>query len=466
MDQTSATSAGPWRTFGLTGIAVFLVSLDATIGFAAFPALRDSFPAASAAYISWVLNAYTIVYAALLVPAGRLADLLGRKRLFLAGVSLFTAASALCGLAPNVETLIGFRILQAVGAALLTPTSLALILQAFPVHKRAIAVSLWGALGALAAALGPSAGAAIIEAADWRWAFYVNVPFGVYAAVRAARLLAESSNPEQGAALDVPGVLLVIASVSLVTLGIVQSDAWGWASAATAWTVGGGIALALAFVRWAWKRPGAAIDLSLFRDTTYRFANLGTLTFSIAFTAMFLSYFVFLRGVWHYSLSLAGLAITPGPLMVIPVAVVCGRLAGRVGHRPFLVLGGLLYAAAGAWLYFRIGAEPQFLAVWLPGLLIGGAGVGMVLPSLAGAAVAKLPAARFGIGSAVNMAVRQLGATLGVAFAVSLLASAPGVAGFHHINLLLIAGGLATALLSLPVATAPARAVAATPTTA
>ncbi|MES2938243.1 MAG: DHA2 family efflux MFS transporter permease subunit [Pseudomonadota bacterium] len=465
MEQTSAPSASPWRTFGLTGIAVFLVSLDATIGFAAFPALRDSFPAASAAYLSWVLNAYTIVYAALLVPAGRLADLLGRKRLFLAGVSLFTIASALCGLAPNVEALIGFRVLQAVGAALLTPTSLALILQAFPLHKRAIAVSLWGALGALAAALGPSAGAAIIEAANWRWAFYVNVPFGVYAVVRAARLLAESSNPEQGAALDVPGVLLVIASVSLLTLGIVQSDGWGWASAATAWTVGGGIALALVFVRWAWNRPAAAIDLSLFRDRTYRFANLGTLTFNIAFTAMFLSYFVFLRGVWHYSLSLAGLAITPGPLMVIPVAVVCGRLAARVGHRPFLVLGGVLYAAAGIWFYFNIGAEPQFLAAWLPGLLVGGVGVGMVLPSLSGAAVARLPAARFGIGSAVNMAVRQFGATLGVALAVSLLASAPGVAGFHNINLLLIAGGIVTALLSLPVATAPAHA-ATMPTTA
>ena len=185
----------PWRTFGATSIAVFLVALDSTIGFAAFPALRLAFQDVSAGELSWVLNAYTIVYAALLVPAGRLGDLLGRKRLFIVGVTIFTAASVLCGLSGTVQWLIAFRVLQAVGAALLTPTSLALVLAAFPANKRAIAVSVWGALGALAAAIGPSVGAAIIDASSWHWAFFVNLPFGIFAVVRAQRVLRESASP-------------------------------------------------------------------------------------------------------------------------------------------------------------------------------------------------------------------------------------------------------------------------------
>jgi EmrB/QacA subfamily drug resistance transporter len=453
--SVASAPPSPWRTFGATSIAVFLVALDSTIGFAAFPALRIAFHDVSPGTLTWVLNAYTIVYAALLVPAGRLGDLMGRKRLFIAGVTLFTAASVLCGLAGSVEWLIAFRVLQAVGAALLTPTSLALVLAAFPANKRAIAVSVWGALGALASAIGPSVGAAIIDASSWHWAFFVNLPFGVFAVVRARRVLRESASPERGAALDYVGIGLIVAAMSLVTLAIVKAEPWGWTDIRTAMTGAAGLAVGLLFVRWAWHRPHAAVDLSLFREPTYVYANAATLLFSVAFTAMFLNFFTFMTGVWHYSLTLAGLAVTPGPLMVIPVAILSGRIAARVGHRPLLVLGGLVYACAGYWFYLRVTTQANYLGDWLPGMLAGGIGVGLVLPSLAGAAVAHLPADRFGVGSALNLAIRQLGSALGVALSISLVGMSAGLEGFRHVYLLLVAGGLATAVLSLPISTRP-----------
>src|SRR5881398_821217 len=178
------TPSSAWRTLALTSVAVFVVSLDGTVLFVAFPAIRATFARVSAAQLSWVLNAYTIVFGALLVPSGRIADRVGRKRTFLLGLALFSAASALCGLAPSAGALIAARALQAVGAALLLPSSLAVVLHAFVVARRASAVALWGAVGALAAAIGPSLGSLIIQSWGWRWVFYINVPVGIAAAVR------------------------------------------------------------------------------------------------------------------------------------------------------------------------------------------------------------------------------------------------------------------------------------------
>jgi MFS family permease len=190
---------------------------------------------------------------------------------------------------------------------------------------------------------------------------------------------------------------------------------------------------------------------------TYRYVNLATLTFGIAFAMMFFGLFFSLMQVWHYSLPKAGLAVTPGPLLVAPVAVLAGRSAARIGHRPLLVAGGLLYAAAGLWLCLRIGTEPDYLGTWLPGLILTGTAVGMVLPSLSGAAVARLASRRFGIGSAMNQAVRQMGGVLGVAATVALVGHAsPQLADFQHLYAAQLTLALLTALLCLRVDTRPA----------
>lgn len=445
--------SGPWDTFALTAAAVFLVSLDATVVVAAFPALRAAFDTASPALLSLTLNAYTIVVAALLVPAGRMADLWGRKRLFLAGVAVFTLASALCAAAPEPGWLIVARILQAAGAALLTPSSLALVLRAFPAERRAAAVGLWSAVGALAAAIGPAFGSWLIDHASWRWVFLINLPLGALAWWRARQRLAESTAAEQGARPDVPGILLLVCGVGLLTLAIVRAGSPGAQLALPLLAAGIGLALVTAFVAWARRRPDAALDLSLFDDRDFRWVSVATLVFGAAFTAMFLASFLFQMGIWGWSQSLAGLALTPGPLIVIPVAVLCSRLAGRTGQRPLLICGGVLYAAAQGLLAWRVGSDTAYLAVWLPSQVLTGIAIGLVLPALSAAAVAGLPPARFGIGSGVSNALRQMGGAIGAAVAIGLVGRASAsLDAFRVLFGLLAASGLAVALLALPLA--------------
>lgn len=371
-----AAAARAWRTFRIASAAVFMVLLDTTAVVAAYAPLRAHFSAVSAADLSWTLNAYTVLYAALLVPAGRLADLKGRKRVFLQGLALFSFASALCAWAPGIGTLIAARALQAVGAALLTPASLALVLGAFPREKRAAAVGLFSAVGALAAAVGPAFGSWVIELTSWRWVFLINVPLGLLAWVLARQHLQESTSPETGGRPDWPGIALLTVGAGAVAWGIVRSESAGWVPPVAA--LAAGTLLLLSFGFWARGRPGAALDLTLFEDRSFLFVNLATAVFGIAFTAMFLSAFLFLMGIWGYSQGLAGWAVTPGPLVVIPVAILSGRLAGRIGHRPLLLVGGVLYAVAQAWLSLSIGKAPDYLATWLPGQLLGGTAIGLV----------------------------------------------------------------------------------------
>jgi EmrB/QacA subfamily drug resistance transporter len=444
-----------WRSFWIASAAVFLVLLDTTAVVAAYAPLRAHFRDVSVADLSWTLNAYTVLYAALLVPAGRLADLLGRKRLFLQGLALFTVASALCAAAPDIGLLIGARALQAIGAAMLTPASLALVLAAFPREKRAAAVGLFSAVGALAAAVGPAFGSWVIELSSWRWVFLINLPLGAAAWWVARRALVESTSPETGARLDLPGIALLALGTGALAWGVVRSESAGWGSAAAAWALG--LGLLVVFARWARGRPSAAMDLSLFEDRGFLYVNLASAVFGIAFTMMFLGSFLFLMGVWGYSQGLAGWAVTPGPLMVIPVAIASGRLAGRIGHRPMLLAGGVLYALAQAWLALRLGDRPDFLGTWLPAQLVGGVAVGLVLPALSGAAVAKLGPARFGVGGGVNNAMRQIGGAIGAALAVALVGRADAsLTQFQTLYGVMAILGLATALLCLPVDTRPA----------
>ncbi|MEP6876267.1 MAG: DHA2 family efflux MFS transporter permease subunit [Burkholderiales bacterium] len=450
------TRASPWPTFWIASVAVFLVSLDTTMLFAAFRAVREAFPGTSAADMSWVLNAYTVVYAAMLIPAGGLADTHGRKKVFLIGVTLFLAASAACGLAGNVGWLIAARVVQAVGAALLTPASLAIVLDAFPQSKRAVAVSLWGAVGGLAAAIGPSVGSFVVDSVGWPWAFYLNLPLGALSLWRGAALLKEAKRPDSKRPVDGVGMALLIVGVGAVALSIVQSESPHWSrSELTVAAVTGAIAL-IGFVAWARVAKAPLVDLRLFRNRTYTFVNLATLAFGIAFAMMFFAFFFYMTEVWHYTLPQAGLAITPGPLLVIPFAILSGRLAARLGHRPFLFGGGLVYASAGLWFMLVPGAQSAYLTHWLPGLLLSGIGVGLVLPSLSAAAVNRLPADQYAVGSAVNQATRQIGSVMGVAITVLLI----GHAGLTHADFMPLYAchvvlALLTALLCLPVNTRP-----------
>ena len=456
--SSDSTAVNPWRTHGLTSLVMFAAFLDSSLLVIAFPSIRLSFASVSTAELSWILNAYTVVFGGLLVPSGRLADQFGRKKMFLWGVAIFTLASALCGVAPNAGALIAARALQAVGAAMVMPTSLALVLAAFPVEMRAIAVTLWGAVGGLAAALGPSAGAFLIQSLGWRSAFYINLPIGLLALVLGTRLLRESRDITARVLPDFLGVVLLIAAVGLVTLGIVASEAWGWLDPHTVGFVFAGVILSIIFVRRSLRVASPALDLTLFSDVNYRFANLATFLFGIAFFAVFLGNVLFLTQIWHYSTFKAGLAILPAPLTVIPVAVISGRVASRYGHRVLVIPGGILFALAGIGLLLRAGTTPTYVTVWLPSSLLVGLGVGLCLPVLSSAAVHGLAPSRFAVGSAVNQSIRALGAVLGVALAVALLGRDPRTADlptFQHVFALFVCCGLLTSAASIAIRTGP-----------
>ena len=459
MHQPKQTdSSRPWKILAITSFAVFASALDTTILYVAFPDIQKTFADVSRADLSWAINAYTIVFAALLVPAGRLADRIGRRKVFFAGVVIFTLSSAFAGVSPTAGLLIGARVLQAVGAAALLPSSLALVLGEFPREKRATAVGIWGAVGALAAATGPTLGALIIDAASWRLAFFVNLPIGALTIFLGSRLIRESKDPDAAQRQDLLGIPLLIAGVGALALGIVQSDEWGWGGTRTLAAFAASAVILPLFILRSATYHSPALDLTLFRNRNFRMANLATASFGIAFAAMFLGTVLFLTNVWQYSILQAGLLIAPGPFIAGVVAGPAGRAADRIGHRPMLVAGGLIFAAANVWRVLATDLEREVWDLWIPSLILTGIGVGLTLPTLSSAAVHGLAPNRFAVGSAVNQTIRQLGAVLGVALVIALLGSpdpAELLNAFDRIFWLLAAGGVATALFSSGIDTKP-----------
>jgi EmrB/QacA subfamily drug resistance transporter len=410
-----------WKVLLVTSVAVFMAFLDVTIVNIAFPDIEASFSGSSLAGLSWILNAYNIVFAALLVPAGRLSDRLGRRRMFFAGISTFLAASVACGLAPSVEVLVGARVVQAAGAAILVPTSLALLLPEFPLEQRATATALWGATGGIAAAAGPAVGGVLVDATSWRWVFFVNLAIGLPALIPARRLLRESRDPNPGPLTDILGTMLLVAGVGLLSLGIVKGQDWGWGSGAVVGSLVASALVLAAFVARAARHPAPVIDLGLLRVRSFAVANAGVFLFALGFYAVLLANILFLTSVWGWSVLQAGIAVTPGPLMAALSATAGGRLADRYGQRVVAFPGGLLFAAGCLVFATATGATPHYASEFLPATLLTGTGVGLSFAAWGSAAVAELPPSRFATGSAISATSRQIGAVLGIAVLVAVI---------------------------------------------
>jgi EmrB/QacA subfamily drug resistance transporter len=301
----------------VTAVGVFMSFSDVTIVHIAFPDIRASFPGSSLSHLSWILNAYAIVFAAALVPAGRLADRFGRKRFYFLGVVVFLAASVLCGAASSVDLLVGARALQALGGAMLVPASLGLLLPEFPLERRATATALWGATGAVAAAAGPSLGGLLVDWQGWRAVFFVNLAIGLPALIPARTLLRESRGP-QTVFPDALGAILLAVGVGALALAIVQGPSWHWGSAHILGSFAASAVLLVAFLRRSARHRAPVIELSLFRVRSFAVANAGGFVFATGFYALLLCNVLFLTGFWHYSILRAGVALTPGPLTAAP----------------------------------------------------------------------------------------------------------------------------------------------------
>ncbi len=414
----------PSRPAAVLAVAAFgagLAFLDATIVNVAFPDIRASFPGSSLGGLSWILNAYNIVFAALLVVAGRYADRIGRRRTFAAGITLFTVASAACALAPSPALLIAARALQAVGAAVLVPASLALVLQAYPPRERAHGVALWSALAALSAGLGPSLGGLLVEAGGWRLAFLVNLPLGAAVLLGARRFVSESREPGGTAPPDLLGAATAALAIGVLTLALVEGGDWGWTSPAVLGAFAAAAALAAFLLRRCARHPAPVLDLELLRTRSTATANVLTTVGAAGFYAYTLNNVLFLTTAWGWSVLDAGLALTPGPFVAAAVARPASRLAARVGYRPLLVAGTLIWAATLLWMRAAIGPEPDFLGHWLPAMVGLGLGAGISFPLIGAAAVAGAPDGRFATATALNSVSRQLGAVLGVALLVAIV---------------------------------------------
>jgi EmrB/QacA subfamily drug resistance transporter len=408
----------PGPTLVVVAAASFLSSMDLFIVNIAFPVLQTEFTSTDLAGLSWVLNGYTVVFAAFLAPAGRLADRVGRKRLFVIGVAVFALASAACAAATSVPMLVVARAVQAVGAALVMPTSLALLLTAFPPQRRAFAVGLWASLGAVAGALGPPLGGLLV-AASWRWVFLVNVPVCAAALIAAPRLLRESRD-DSGGLPDLWGALLLLCGVGALAYGLVEAPETGWTGpqAVTAFVVA---AVLLAGLAWRSRRhPVAILDLDALCIPTLWLSCVAMLVFSAAFAAMVFGNVLFLTGVWGDSELVAGLSMAPGPAVVAVVALLGSPLVNRIGAGAATALGALSFGLGVALWLSRTGVAPAYATTMLPGQLLTGVGVGFILPALTGVVGVVLPPARWGAGSSMINTTRQVGMVLGAAVTVAI----------------------------------------------
>jgi EmrB/QacA subfamily drug resistance transporter len=420
--ERRARSASPNLVLVIVCAGVVLASLDLFIVNVALPQMARSFGSTGLDGLSWVLNGYAIVYASLLVLFGRLADRYRRERGFMLGVAIFVAASAACAAATSLPMLVAFRVLQAAGAALLTPTSLGLILATFPAERRHGAVRAWTAVGGIAAALGPAVGGLLV-AASWRWVFLVNVPIGIAALIAGWRLLPEvPGHPIPWP--DGVSALLITGGVGALTLGLVESSSWGWGSARTFGVLVFAFALLTAFAARTARHHNPLIDRELFGVRPFTGASAVALVFSVAFGAMLLSRVLWAQDVWHWSALTTGVSIVPGPIMVPVFAfLVAGPLIARFGSGVVIAAGSTIFAAGMAWMALAAGLRPDYVGDVLGGLLLTGIGVGLTLPTMMATAAASLPPSSFATGSAVVNMLRQVGLAIGVAALIAVLGS-------------------------------------------
>lgn len=446
--------------FAVVTAGIAMVNLDLFIVNVALPSIGRTFGGADLASLSWVLNAYAIVFAALLVPAGRAADLIGRRTAFLAGVIVFALASAACALAPDVWLLVVARIVQAAGGALLMPASLGLLLAAAPPDKRTGAIRGWTSVGGAAAALGPVLGGALV-AANWRWVFLVNVPIAAVALLASLRVLPRADNSKKRANAntadtvrpDTVGAALFTIAIGALALALVKSDEWGWTSARVLGSIAVAAVLLALFIRRSARHPAPVIEPHLLRLPAFSTATAANVVFGAAFGAMLLMVTLWCQDVWGWSALRTGLGVAPGPLLVPFFAVGAGPLARRIGPGPVAALGCAIYAAGCVFWRFNLSLVPDYPAHMLPGMLMTGTGVGLALPTLVSAGVSAVPPHRFATGSGVVTMARQVGIVIGVAILVTVLGHPSGgaaaLAAFQHATVVIAAIAITAGLASL-----------------
>jgi EmrB/QacA subfamily drug resistance transporter len=436
-----------WAILAVLATVAFMAQLDFFIVNVALADVGKGLGAGLSS-LSWVLDAYAIVIAAALVPAGRLADLWGRKLVLILGVGLFTASSALCAAAPSLGVLIAGRALQGLGAAMIVPTSLGLLYPSFPRHQHTLVVGIWAAAAATAASAGPPVGGLLVGL-SWRWIFVINLPIGIATIAAGIVLLPEVREPRGSRLPDPLSVVSLLLAVGLLVLATVQGPEWGWGDPRTIVLFGLAAAAAAATVRQTLRAPSPLIEKRLFESTPFTAATIALFLFFCGFAVFLLGSALFMQDVWHFSAFDAGIGILPAPIIAVLLSICAGPIQRRFGRTLSAVLGTTAMALAAAWWLLRVGDQSAYASELLPGLVIMGVAGGLSQAPLF-AAAATLAADRATTGSAVLNMSRQIGSAIGVAVLIAATAKgADSVAGFDIAWAVQISVGLAAAVVLL-----------------
>jgi EmrB/QacA subfamily drug resistance transporter len=449
-----------WWTLGAVAFGLFMIMLDNTVVFVALSAIQTDLHI-STSELEWVVNGYALTFAVLMLTGGKLADLLGRRLIFIVGLAIFTASSLACGLATGAEMLIGARVVQGVGSALMNPATLSIITATFPPRQRGTAIGIWVGVSAMALAIGPLVGGVLTEQINWSWIFFVNVPVGVIGIVVARLVIDESKDESEEQRLDLPGLISSAAGLFALTYGLIEANSYGWTSGRILGSFAVAVVALGAFVLLELRQRVPMLDLSLFRNRTFAGANTVMLLVALAMFGMFFFNSLYLQRILHYSAIETGATFLPMTVLIVLLAPAAGKFSDRIGSR-WLMGVGLVALSASLLSFSTLGVDSTFWDV-LPGLILGGVGMSLAMTPTTAAAMGSVPVDKAGVGSAVLNSMRQVGGSLGIALmgaivvaSISVADTDPRIAGQFvdgYRNALYVAAAIAAAGAVVAVAT-------------
>jgi EmrB/QacA subfamily drug resistance transporter len=409
-----------WWTLAAVSFGLFMIMLDNTIVNVALPSIeRDLHMSISS--LEWVVTAYALTFAALLITGGKLGDYYGRRKMFTFGLAIFTLSSLACGFAPNAGFLIGMRAVQGVGSALMNPATLSIITATFEPRERGRAIGIWAGVSAMALAIGPLLGGLIVDNLNWNWIFFVNVPVGVVGIVVSQLVIRESRDTSHEQSIDIPG--LVTSGLGLLALcyALIEGNKHGWTSAEIVGLFVASVVLLATFVVLEMRQRLPMLDLSLFRIASFSGANTVALLVSLGMFGVFFYVSLYVQNILGYSPTKAGATFLPMTVLIIVIAPLAGNFSDKIGSR-WLMGAGMTLLGISLLLYLRVGVHSTYVSL-LPQLILGGVGMAMTMSPMTSAAMASVPVDKAGVGSGVLNSFRQVGGSLGIALMGAILAS-------------------------------------------
>jgi EmrB/QacA subfamily drug resistance transporter len=439
-----------WWTLAAVSVGLFMIMLDNTVVNVALPSMRRSLHM-SLSELEWVVAGYALTFAAFMLTGGKLADYIGRRLIFMVGLTVFTGASLACGLAPNGGFLIGARVVQGLGGALMNPATLSIITATFPPRERGKAIGIWAGVSGMALAIGPLVGGLLTQHVNWNWIFFINVPVGIVGLLAIPLFIDESRDTSQEQRLDLPGLITSAVGLFSLTYAFIEANNYGWTSGRILGAFAVAAIMLVAFVLLERHQRAPMLELALFKNRTFSGANASMLFVGLAMFGTFFYVSLYMQNVLGYSPVQTGASFLPMTLLIILIAPRAGALTDKIGSR-WLVGVGMTLLAVMLFYYSRLGANESFWAI-LPGLLIGGIGMGATMTPVTAAAMSAVAVDKAGVGSAVLNSSRQVGGSLGIAVMGAIVASASDfLTGFHdalRVGALLCLVGAAVAVLAV-----------------